>query len=138
VNHGGRGALPFVTPVADGAKNPFKPAAGAASPPLLFTGDNAMKRSTLAYVAAGFGIVFVMAEATDAFAERVRAGGSRSVSAVRGPNGGVAVHSRTSVAGARGYSGGGYHNGGRVVAGVAVGAAAANRANYNCSYYHTC
>ena len=97
-----------------------------------------MKRSTLAYVAAGLGVMFVMAEATDAYAYRAGAAGSRSTTAVRGPNGGVAVHSRTSVAGARGYSGGGYHHGGRVVAGVAVGAAVANRAHYNCSYYHTC
>jgi hypothetical protein len=75
------------------------------------------------------------------------------VSAVRGPNGGVAVRSHSTyyrggagVYRGGGNSGGGYYSGGRWVApgavaaaGVAVGTAAAvNRHNYNCSYYNNC
>ncbi|MBV9018494.1 MAG: hypothetical protein JO213_17375 [Alphaproteobacteria bacterium] len=106
-----------------------------------------MKRSTFALLALGLGVTFVVTDATDAFAY-YRGAGSRTVTAYRGPNGGVAVRSRSAYYGGGGYyrGGGGYWRGGSWVApgaaaaaglavGTAAGAAAANRYNYNCSYY---
>ena len=104
-----------------------------------------MKRSTFAFLAACLGVAYVAADATDAYAYR-RGAASRTVTAYRGPNGGVAVRSRTAYAGGGGYNRGGYWRNGRWVApgaaaaglavGTAAGVAAANRYNYNCSYYY--
>ena len=105
-----------------------------------------MKRSTFAFLAACLGVAYVAADATDAYAYRHGAA-SRTVTAYRGPNGGVAVRSRTAYAGGGGQYRGGYWRNGvapraaaaGLAVGTAAGVAAANRYNYNCSYnypYH--